>query len=141
MGGIMKSALILEKDGAASARVARVLAGLGYVTAPVRTPDEALNAAGAIRFDVIVTCTARRDHDRRSFTGELKRAAPQAAVLLIGDDREARGSADMWRHPGISAVIPRPPSVDTLRRIVEFGIDGEGLQVAYVRPAHERRRR
>lgn len=136
----MKSALVLEKDAQAGAQIARLLGWLGYVTAPVRTPDEALNAAGAIRFDVIVTCIARRERDRRSFTGELKRVAPQAAVVLIDDDDDC-GNRPTACHQGVSGVICRPPSVESLRRIVEFGIDGEGLQLAYVRPAHERRRR
>lgn len=132
----MKNALILEKDKDSSTKISRVLSWLGYVTAPVRTPDEALNVARAIKFDVIITCTAKTPHDRRSLTGELKRAAPEAALILISDKE-----TPLSHCPGISAVVKRPPSFDVLRHIVEFGIDGSGLQLAYLPVLHERRRK
>ena len=134
----MKCALVLEKDPTSSARTSAVLESLGYTTAPVATPDEALNVAHAINFDVIVTCTSIRPNDRRSLTGELKRCAPDAAVVLIADPDE-RPRAALRRPAGVSAVVERPASFDSLRRVVEFGIDGYGLQPIHVPPARERR--
>lgn len=137
----MKCALVLEKDAVSSARTSALLQSLGYTTAPVTTPEEALNVADLISFDVIVTCTTRVPHERRSLTGELKRHSPEAAVVLIADaDDEPDELADA-RHAGVSAVLPRPASLDTLRRVVEFGIDGYGLQPIHVPPSWERRGR
>lgn len=135
----MKAAVVLEKDSDSAAKLAGQLRGLGYLTAPVRTAEQALSAVNLIKFDVIVTCTAKRENDRRALTGELKRAAPDAAIVLI---TESDGALEGARRncPGVSAVIKRPPSADALRRIVQFGIDGYGLQPSYVPPAHERRR-
>jgi DNA-binding NarL/FixJ family response regulator len=136
----MKSALILEKDDASSVKTSRVLSWLGYVTAPVRTPEEALNVINVIKFDVIVTCTATKPHDRRSFTGELKRAAPEAAVVLITDDFDETVQASTHRSSGLAAVVKRSTSADDLRTIVEIGIDGYGMQPARVLSGTERRR-
>jgi CheY-like chemotaxis protein len=137
----MKAALVLEKNGAACRETARLLSGLGYVAAPVHTADEAINVASAIRFDVIVTCTATRGADRRSLIGELKRSAPYAAVVLLAESDEDYAHAQDARHSGVTAVIKRPASAEILRRIVEFGIDGYGLQPVAIAPAKERRRR
>ena len=134
----MKTALVLEKDRAACKETAKMLAGLGYVAAPVGSADEAIKVASAIRFSVIVTCTATRPHDRRSLIGELKRTAPEAAVVLLADNDEDLAHA---QHAGVTAVVRRPASAAALRRIVEFGIDGHGLQPICIAPAEERRRR
>ena len=132
----MKNALILEKDLESTKKISRILNWLGYTSAPVKTPDQAVNAASAIRFDVIITCVAKSAHERRALTGELKRVAPEAAVILIRD------SGEHVNHcPGISAVIERPASYDVLRSIVEFGIDGSGLQFVYLPTVRERRRK
>lgn len=132
----MKLALILEKDLESNKKLSRILDWLGYITAPVRSAEETLNAAGAIKFDVIITCLAKTSHDRRALTGELKRLAPEAAIVLIAEDGDKLGHC-----PGISAVIGRPPSLTVMRNIVEFGIDGAGLQLVHLPSTHERRRR
>lgn len=134
----MKTALVLEKDRVACRETAQLLAGLGYVAAPVGSADEAIKVASAIRFSVIVTCTATRPHDRRSLIGELKRTAPDAAVVLVAETDEEVAHA---HHAGVTAVVRRPASAATLRRIVEFGIDGYGLQPVCIAPGEERRRR
>jgi DNA-binding NtrC family response regulator len=136
----MKHALILEKDATSSGTTARLLSSLGYMTAPVRTPEEALNVASAIRFDVIVTCTAKRMNDRRALTGELKRVSPKAAVILIAERGDV-GNSSAWNSPGVSGVIERPASAKVIRQIVEFGIDGYGMQPAGVAALQERRTR
>jgi DNA-binding NtrC family response regulator len=137
----MKYALILEKDDIASARLGELLGWLGYGSARVDTAEQAVNVASAIKFDVIVTCTTEREDDRRSLPGELKRAALTAAVILItDDDDELQNNLCALRGQGVSAVIARPASVDRLRRIVEFGLDGCGLQPPYIGPSEERRK-
>lgn len=103
----------------------------------MRSPEEALNVASAIKFDVVVTYTATKPNDRRSFTSELKRAAPEATVVLIvenDDEKPVPGCK------GISAVLERPPSADDVRRVVQFGIDRYGLHPAYVLSFEERRK-
>jgi CheY-like chemotaxis protein len=125
----MRNALILEKDAVSSSSTSQLLSSLGYVTAPVRTPQQALNVASSIRFDIIVTCTS---------TGELKRAAPEAAIILIAEPHDATSDAQLSQLPGVSAVVKRP-SVKVLGQVVEFGIGGCGLQPSHVLPAQERR--
>jgi CheY-like chemotaxis protein len=134
----MRNALILEKDAVSSSSTSQLLSSLGYVTAPVRTPQQALNVASSIRFDIIVTCTSRMPDERRSFTGELKRAAPEAAIILIAEPHDATSDAQLSQLPGVSAVVKRP-SVKVLGQVVEFGIGGCGLQPSHVLPAQERR--
>lgn len=136
----MKSALILEKDTTSSIDTARMLKWLGYISAPVGTGDEALNIARAISFDLIVTHTAEKPYDRRSLTGELKRLAPEAAIVLISDNGNEHSSAKTWYYSGASAVIIRPPTIEAFRKILVFGIDGYGLQPANTSFTHERRR-
>jgi DNA-binding NtrC family response regulator len=135
----MRQALILEKDAGSSASTSQLLRSLGYVTALVHTPHQALNVASLIRFDVIVTYTSKTPDERRSLTGELKRAAPEAAVILITERDNVTSEVHPSICPGVSAVIKRPPSAKLLRQIVEFGIDGSGLQPASVLPTQERR--
>lgn len=131
----MKHALILEKDAESNKKLSRMLSWLGYTTAPVKSPEEALNVAGAIKFDVIITSIVRTSHDRRALTGELKRLAPDASVLVIAEN------GVLGHCPGISAVIGQQPTLEILRSILEFGIDGCGLQFIQMSPTHERRRR
>ncbi len=137
----MKCALILEKDQVSSNDTSRLLKSLGYVPAAVRTPMEALNVANALDFDVIITCASRIPDDRRSLVGELKRLAPEAAVILVQDDRSVSPDAQYGGAEGISGVLHRPITVKDLRKIVEFGVDGFGMQPAYLPPSQDRRKR
>lgn len=82
-------------------------------------------------------------HDRKgtrpAFAAGRTEACRTAAVILITND-ELQKNLCALRGQGISAVIARPASVDQLRRIVEFGLDGWGLQPPYVGPPEERRK-
>lgn len=137
----MKCALVLEKDQASSSDTSRLLKSLGYVPAAVRTPAEALNVASALDFSVIITCTAANPDDRRSLAGELKRLAPEAAVILIQDDGPLAEDLARVDGDGISGVLRRPIRVGDLRKIVEFGVDGFGMQPAYLPASQDRRTR
>jgi len=77
----MKAALVLDRDLNSCSHTAQLLEWLGYIVVQVHTPGAALNATRSIRFDVIVTCTSFKPDDRRSFTGELKRSVPNAAII------------------------------------------------------------
>lgn len=135
----MKTALVLEKDLDASKKTSTILKTLGYLPAPVRTPEEALNVASAITFDVIVTSTPNKANDRRALTGELKRMAPEAAVVLIAESDEEGAEARQRAYAGLSAVLTRQTMADGLRRVCQFGIDGFGLQPPGVPRWFERR--
>lgn len=136
----MKTALVLEKDPVSTQRTSQLLRTLGYLPAPVRTADEALNVASAISFDVIVTYTSIKPNDRRALTGELKRSAPEAAVVLVAESDEEHAEARKRPYAGLSAVLTRRTMAEGLRRVVQFGIDGSGLQTAGVPKSFERRR-
>jgi CheY-like chemotaxis protein len=136
----MKCALILEKNAATQTHTEQVLRSLGYVVAATKTPYEALNVASCLDFDVIATYTPELPNDRRSLTSELKRYAPEAAVVLVADDEEPAPPPAEW-HQGISAVIKRSQLMSMLWRIVQFGVDGCGLQPHYLPEGYERRQR
>lgn len=110
-----KCALLPEKDQDSCHKTTDTLKWLGYKVAPVRSPREALSVVGALRFDLIVTCTITMPDDRRSFTGELKRSGPGAAIVLIAD--EAYGKEERPKsYAGISAVVERPASREAFRK-------------------------
>lgn len=136
----MKVALVLEKDQASTKKTSQILKALGYLPAPVRTAEEALAVASAISFSVIVTSTPIKANDRRALTGELKRMAPEAAVVLIAESEEERVEARQRSYAGLSAVLTRRTMADGLRRVFEFGLDGYGLQPSGVPKSNERRR-
>jgi CheY-like chemotaxis protein len=135
----MKAALVLEKDPVSTKKTSQILETLGYLPAPVRTADEALAVASAISFDVIVTSTPVKANDRRALTGELKRLAPEAAVVLIAESDQENVEARQRSYAGLSAVLTRRTMADGLRRVVQFGIDGFGLQPSGVPKSAERR--
>jgi DNA-binding NtrC family response regulator len=135
----MKTALVLEKDLASTKKTSQILKTLGYLPAPVRSAEEALAVASAISFDVIVTSTPIKPNDRRALTGELKRVAPEAAVVLVAENDEANVEARQRSYAGLSAVLTRQTMADGLRRVVQFGIDGFGLQPSGFPKSSERR--
>jgi CheY-like chemotaxis protein len=137
----MKTALVLEKDPASTRKTSQILKTLGYLPAPVRSAEEALAVASAISFDVIVTATPIKPNDRRALTGELKRVAPEAAVVLVAENDEEHVEARQRSYAGLSAVLTRQTMADGLRRVVQFGIDGFGLQPPGFPKSSERRHR
>jgi len=130
----MKCALLLEEDEASRAKTANVLKWLGYIVVAARSPHAALHATGSIRFDLILTCTAIIPNDRRSLTGELKRAAPNAAIILIAGEDQSHFN----NYAGVNSVIRRPATLDALRKVIEYQLDYE-LQPASLLTKHERR--
>lgn len=136
----MKCALLVEHDPVACGEIAALLKSLGYLVATTDSPRAALNTAQTVRFDLILTYTTFNADDRRSFLGEITRLAPQAPVVLLLDD----GSHAPHYHAGRIAVLHKPVTLRGLRRVIEFGIDGNGAMPAYALqagPAEERRRR
>jgi CheY-like chemotaxis protein len=134
----MKYALILEKNSAVCNDTNAVLSSMGYLTTPVFNQKKALYAARLIQFDLIITCTAVNPGDRRSLTGELKRCLPDATVILLADPESGPltdGSVD-----GVAAILYRPLTVQAVRRVLESGPDGFGLQPPPSQPMSERRR-
>jgi DNA-binding NtrC family response regulator len=136
----MKSALVLEKDTATREKTVGLLKWMGFVTAPVRTAEEALNIAHSISFKLIITYTSTHPNDRRSLIGELKRVAPKAAIILVRENDHVQSWAQQRQIFGVSSVVMRPPTAEDLRRVVEFGIDGDGSQPCPVPIESERRK-
>jgi len=133
----MKSAMLLEYDDTAREQIASLLRSLGYVVACAAAPQAALHAARALRFDVVLTCTDFNADDRRSFVGELARLAPGATIVfLLDSDATGCGRADR-----ASALLFKPVTLDALRRVLEFGVDGLGQRQVWMPPGRERRRR
>ena len=134
----MKCALLVEHDPLACGEIAALLKSLGYIVATTDSPRAALNTAQTVRFDLILTYTTFNADDRRSFIGEITRLAPQTPVVLLLDDK-----THVPHHAGRIAVLAKPVTVRSLRRVVEFGIDGNGAmpcRATHPAPGPERRR-
>jgi CheY-like chemotaxis protein len=118
--------------------ISALLASLGYIVAVTDTPRAALNTAQTVRVDVILTYSVFNADDRRSFIGEISRLAPQAPVILLLDDETQL----LHYHMGCSAVLTKPVTLRALRRVIEFGIDGNGAMPSYaLHPAASQERR
>jgi DNA-binding NarL/FixJ family response regulator len=116
-----------------------LLKSLGYIVATTDSPRAALNTAFTVRFDLILTYTTHNADDRRSFLGEITRLAPQAPVVLLLDDE----SQISPYQAGRIAVLSKPVTLRSLRRVIEFGIDGNGAMPSHAAqpaPREERRR-
>jgi DNA-binding NarL/FixJ family response regulator len=134
----MRCALLVEHDPVAGGEIAALLKSLGYIVATTDSPRAALNTAQTVRFDLVLTYTTFNADDRRAFIGELTRVAPEAAVVLLLDDE----THVPHYHAGRIAVLPKPITLRGLRRVIEFGIDGNGAMPAYAiqqAPREERR--
>jgi DNA-binding NtrC family response regulator len=116
-----------------------LLKSLGYIVATTDSPRAALNTAFTVRFDLILTYTTHNADDRRSFLGEITRLAPQAPVVLLLDDETQISPYQAGRI----AVLSKPVTLRSLRRVIEFGIDGNGAMPSHAAqpaPREERRR-
>lgn len=136
----MGHALVLEIDSESCTQIADLLRSLGYTAAPVRTPYEAIEVASALKIDVVVTYTCQIPNDRRALTGELRRAAPEAAVILIGEGDTSQIEATAGSCPGLSAVVTRPISIAVLRDIIALQVCTVTSKPGYRDPWKERRR-
>jgi CheY-like chemotaxis protein len=131
----MKCALLLERDPDARRDIAALLRSLGYVVAGVESPTAAISTAHALRCDLVLTDTTFNVDDRRSFLGELERLAPAAPIVLLTQGGRLPGHADRQRP-----VLSKPVTLRSLRRVIEFGIDGYGMLPAAPVRGEERRR-
>lgn len=131
----MKSALLLEYDDKARTEICALLKSLGYIVALAATPRAVLQTIEGVRFDAILTCTESNADDRRSFLGELVRMAPGAAIVHLADAEATHGG----RAPHDSALLFKPVNLKSMRRVLDFGIDGLGARLVHVEPAQERR--
>jgi CheY-like chemotaxis protein len=136
-GHTMKCALLVDHDPVNREHAAGLLKSLGYLVASTDNTQTALHTAQTVRVDVILTDTAFNTHDRRSFVGELGRLAPAAPVVLM---TEAKAVIPIY-HDGCSAVLTKPVGLRPLRRVIEFGIDGDGTLPLHTGCDQERRRR
>ncbi len=136
----MKCALLVEHDPVACGAIAALLRSLGYIVATTDSPRAALNTAQTVRFNLILTYTTFNVDDRRAFIGEITRLAPQAPVVLLLDNE----GQIPHTHAGRIAVLTKPITLRGLRRVIEFGIDGNGAMPSYAiqqAPGEERRGR
>ena len=133
----MKCALLVEHDPLACGEIAALLKSLGYIVATTDSPRAALNTAQTVRFDLILSYTTFNADDRRSFIGEITRLAPQAPVILLLDER----SHFPVYHAGHSTVLAKPVTLRSLRRVIEFGIDGNGAMPSHVMHTSAQRER
>lgn len=115
----MKYALLLERDPAVCNHTAAVLSSIGYLVTPVFNARKALHAAHMIQFDLIVTWTLTNPGDRRCLSGELKRCAPDALLILVADG-EATLSAGSGMA-GVNSVLCRPFTTQDVKKVVELG--------------------
>ena len=113
----MKYALILERNAESCNNTADVVSSAGFLVTPVFSPKKALHAARMIQFDLILTCNAVLQDDRRSLTGELQRCSPDALIVLLADPQAQDGG----RQDGVHAVLQRPLAIGELERVLGAG--------------------
>jgi len=135
----MRCALLVEHDPVACREISALLKSLGYIVAVTDSPRAALNTAQTVRFDLVLTYTTFNADDRRSFIGEITRLAPQAPVILLLDEQ---GQIPNY-HAGQSTVLAKPVTLRSLRRVIDFGIDGNGAMPSHAMhaPQQDERRR
>lgn len=133
----MKCALLVEHDPVAGEEIAAMLKSLGYIVATTDNPRAALNTAQTVRFDLVLTYTTFNADDRRSFIGEITRLAPQAPVILLLDEQSHVASY----HAGHSTALAKPVTLRALRRVIEFGIDGNGAMPSHAMHATQQKER
>lgn len=134
----MKFALLFEANRVSSDASSAVLRSMGYLPFAVFTAEKALQAAHVVKLDLMVLCTAIIPQDRRSLTAELKRISPHSAIVLMADP--VLGVQSNGICAGVSRILCSPLTAQDLRSVVEFGIDGYGLQPGGLHPSEERRR-
>lgn len=133
----MRCALLIDHDAESRERTTALLQARGFVVAATANPQTALHTAQTVRVDVVLTDTAFNADDRRSFLGELHRLAPAAPLILLADSP----AAVPIYHDGCSAVLAKPVTARALRRVLDFGIDGDGMLPVHAMCEDERRRR
>jgi DNA-binding NtrC family response regulator len=131
----MKYALLNDEDAVSRSYSATLLKSLGYTVAETDNTAAALNAARALRFDVILTTAVHGDGDRRGMPGELSRVAPWAATILLVPQEGPLPA--QYRH--FSGTVTQPVTVRALRHALEFGLDGTGPHPVSAPVARERR--
>lgn len=132
----MKCALLVEHDPINREHTTGLLKTFGFVVAATDNSQTALHTVQTVRVDVVLTDTAFNTHDRRSFIGELGRLAPAAPVVLMS---EVTAGIPIY-HDGCTAVVTKPVGARALRRLLDFGIDGDGMLPGHPVWDHERRR-
>jgi CheY-like chemotaxis protein len=130
----MKCALLLERDPAARRDITALLRSMNYIVANVDSPAMAINAAHALRYDLMLTDTTFNLNDRRSFLGEMARLAPGVPIVLLNEADRPLVAAH--RH---CPVLDKPVTLRALRRIVD---SGNGDRTSSTRtPSKDRERR
>ena len=132
----MKYALVLESNAETCTDTANIVASMGYLVTPVFSPKKALHAAHMIQFDLIVTCTATIQGDRRGLTGELARCSPDAILIFVA---EAGLDAVHGQFEGVNGIIKRPVVAEGLKNAIDAGATRPLLQPLW--STRERRRR
>ncbi|MGJ9417697.1 hypothetical protein ACHAC9_08030 [Massilia sp. CMS3.1] len=136
----MKYALILETDEYTRERFVKLVGWLGHTPVVASTADEALTLTAAMDFELIFTPLHDLLTERRQLPGELKRIAPKSAVIAIAANDEEYIVTKFLPPVGACAVVPRHPSLDLLRRLLESNIEGFGVNMTAATPPVERRR-
>jgi hypothetical protein len=111
------------------------------IWSPVFSVDKALNVAVALNFDLIITYVVKKANDRRSLSAELRRTNPDALLVFVAEDENDYIDARLGKYPGLSAVMRRPVSLETLLRIVEFRGEGFISTPAHLSHHIERRKK
>jgi len=63
---------------------AKTLHDGGYYTSAARTPEEAIQLATQIHFEIVVVCHSLSTHERRSLREWMEEKAPATTVILLG---------------------------------------------------------
>lgn len=135
----MRTALVFERDGCASAATTQLFQWVGYNVIAAHSIQDVLLKMSVLAFDVIVMHSIAIPGDRRCLPSELKRRAPLTTlVLLSSNDKELIQARDDLCGC-IAFAFRRPVSLVALQRAMDYCVEGHGPQRTYVPPDVERR--
>jgi two-component system response regulator HydG len=126
--------LVVDADPESSDAVCTALRHEGYHVTGVRTPTEALNLLGQIRFDFVFI-----DADLPAMNGlelylQVRRAAPSiVAIMLAGRGKESVALAREAVRRTAYAVVPKPVDLGMLLALLRQAV-GQRLSDALRKP-------
>nr|WP_314544735.1 hypothetical protein [uncultured Massilia sp.] len=135
----MRTALVLERDGSASAATKQLFQWVGYNVIAAHSIQDVLLKISVITFDVIVMHSIAIPGDRRCLPSELKRRAPLTNLVLLTSNEKELIQARDDLCGCIAFAFRRPVSLVALQRAMDYGFEGLGPQRTYVPPDVERR--
>lgn len=111
--------LLIDDDALVRGVLGRTLARLGCDVAVVASPHEGLARATSEAFDAVITDLALPGLDGIALARRLGEAGKTAPIGLVTGHGLDDGTALRAQSAGVRAILPKPFSVDDVRKFLE----------------------